>query len=55
MNSTHRTDDAPHDVDEIVLTVEKTPSCPQCSRPTILLARYPHSGLPLTVQDTLSR
>ncbi len=28
---------------EIVLNVGRTPPCPSCSRPTILLARYPHS------------
>ncbi|MGW2973820.1 DUF6300 family protein [Streptomyces mirabilis] len=33
----------PHDLEEIVLNVGVTPPCPSCSRPTILLARYPHS------------
>ncbi|MEV5781348.1 DUF6300 family protein [Streptomyces sp. NPDC051639] len=33
----------PHDLEEIVLNVDVTPPCPNCSRPTILLARYPHS------------
>ncbi|MFE2611532.1 DUF6300 family protein [Streptomyces mirabilis] len=33
----------PHDLEEIVLNVDATPPCPSCSRPTILLARYPHS------------
>ncbi|MFF8029619.1 DUF6300 family protein [Streptomyces sp. NPDC007896] len=33
----------PYDLEEIVLNVGETPLCPSCSRPTILLARYPHS------------
>ncbi|QIY69189.1 DUF6300 family protein [Streptomyces sp. RLB1-33] len=33
----------PHDLEEIVLIVDVTPRCPSCSRPTVLLARYPHS------------